>query len=142
MSSNTTLPDKWVRKAIHALINNMTVGTQEIPCFDTNTANYNGDAYVILSTQTNLEESKKCKDGWRHTILIEAVTRKKRNDGSRVLSEDIIQSILEKTTDLELDTNSGLSIRNINVSTPNDISVKNDDNVIHRKFLRFEMLIN
>lgn len=138
----TKLPDKWVRKAIFDLINNMSVSGKTIPCFDTNTVNYKGNYYVIMSTQTNVENSNKCKHGWRATILLDVFTRHKKNHGSRVLAEDIVDEIMERLIGFNLDPASEMRIHSINISTPNDISQKIDGEIIHRKFLRYELYIN
>ncbi len=138
----TPLPDKWVRKAISDRVHNLDVGNKVIPCFDSNAANYKGDHYIIMSTQTNVQTLNKCQDGWRSTILLEVFTRHKLNHGSRVLVDDIINEMLIELEDLNLEPASGLRIDNIGFSTPNDITSKAKGEIVHRKFLRYELLIN
>lgn len=139
---STALPDKWVRKAISDRVHNIEVSGKLIPCFDSNAANYNGNNYVIMSTQTNVQQPNKCRDGWRSTIMLEVFTRHEVNHGSRVHADDIVDEMLIELEDLSLESSSGLRISNIRFSTPNDITQKTDSNVIHRKFLRYELLIN
>lgn len=140
--SLSNLPDKWVRKALGTILDGLVVSGKTFKCFDTNTLNYIGDTYFILSTQTNTEVKNKCRSGWRSTVLIEVFTRYKKNVGSRVLAEDAIQMVLDGTEDLALDVASNLTINSKSVSTPNDITDKRGAEVIHRKFIRYELFIN
>lgn len=136
------LPDKWVRKAFFDRIHNLDVGDKTIKCFDTQATAFHGDNYIILGTQTNVETFDKCGNGWRSTILIEVFTRHKKNTGSRVLADDIIQEILTECEDLNLEPASGLRMNTIKRSTPNDITSETRSEIIHRKFLRYELGIN
>ena len=138
----TPLPDKWVRKAIYDRVHNLDVGGKIIPCYDSNAENYDGDHYIIMSTQTNAQDPNKCQDGWRSTIVLEVFTRHKRNHGSRVLADDIINEMLVELEDLNLEPASTMRIHNIRYSTPNDITDKRRNEVVHRKFLRYELEIN
>lgn len=139
-------PDKWIRKAIYDRIHNVDVSTNDvvrtIPCFDTRTVDYHGNEYVIMSTQTNVQTHSKCGDGWRSTILLEIFTRHEKNSGSRLIADDIIQEILTETEDLSLDTESQLVIQTMSFTTPNDITIETPTEIIQRKFIRFELLIN
>lgn len=135
-------PDKWVRKAISEALDGLIVNTKTIPVFDTNTLEYDGDHYIIMSTQTNTELKDKCSNKWRSSILLEVFTRHRRNTGSRVLADDIINEALTLLNNLQLDTSSNLEILNARIDAPNDITDKRPGNVIHRKFLRYEFTIN
>lgn len=139
---STPLPDKWVRKAIYDIVHQIEVSDKVIPCFDTNAANYTGDHYVIMSTQTNVEDPNKCGNGWRSTILLEIFTRHRKNTGSRVLAEDIIDEMLVELEEFNLMSESGLRIQDRTISTPNDITQNTQTSVVHRKFLRYELSIN
>lgn len=138
----TALPDKWVRKAISDRVHNIDVNGTLIPCYDSKTANYNGNAYIIMSSQTNTQDPNKCQHGWRSTILLEVFTRHKKNHGSRVQADDIIDEMLEELEDLALELASGMRINNKKFSTPSDITSNTNSEVIHRKFLRYELEIN
>lgn len=136
-----TLPDKWVRKAIWDAINDMVVDTLTIPCYDMRTTNYSGDAYVILSTQTNEQEFNKCGNGWLSTILLDVFTRYRKNTGSRLLADNIAQAILTALEGLSLDGSSGLTINNVIITLPNDITDESGTEIIHRKLIRYELSI-
>lgn len=134
-------PDKWIRKAIYDRIHNLDAGGLTLPCFDTTTGTYTGDFYTIMSTQTAEGLKDKCGGGWRSTILIEAFTRTKKNTMSRVAADDILQEVLELMEDFNLDPASGLRVQQIEWSSPNDINDKQFGEIIHRKFLRYEMTL-
>ena len=135
-------PDKWIRKAFSGVLNGIVAGGKTFPCFDTNTLDYTGDTYYILSTQTAVETKNKCKSGWRSTILIEVFTRYKKNVGSRLLVDEAVEAAIEGLDGIALDPTSELVINAVSISTPNDISDKRGSEVIHRKFIRYELLIN
>lgn len=138
---NAVLPDKWVRKAIYDLINNMVVDTKTIPCYDMRATNYDGDAYVILSTQTNNQEFNKCDNGWLSTILLDVFTRYRKNTGSRLLADNIAEAILTNLYGMTLDPASGLTLNNVVITLPNDITDESGKEIIHRKLIRYELSI-
>ena len=134
-----TLPDKWVRKRIYDLIDGMVVDTKTIPCYDVSATNYDGDNYVIMSTQTNTDDPNKCGAGLDHSILLDVVTRFPKNTGSRLLADNIVQSIITLMDGFTLDVGSGLVATKIRLTIPNDLTNETDSEIVHRKFLRYEM---
>ena len=139
------LPDKYVRKALYALINGITVNTQTINIYDSKiTGSVIPKYYVLMSTQTNqVDESVKCGNRWQSSILLDIVTRypSTGNTGSRLLADDIaeaIRNLLE--ADLALD--GGLNIIDQKLDFPNDLSSTTENENIFRKFIRIELTIN
>ena len=132
-------PDKEVRKAIFDQINNMTVGSYQIPCYDVRATNFKGKFYVIMSTQTNDLINDKCNNKWQHSILLDFVTRLDRNSGSRVLVDDMIDEAIDKLNGLTIN---GFTVSGWTITAPNDITTVTDSETIHRKFLRYEFNLN
>tara|TARA_R110000796_G_scaffold13433_1_gene43368 strand:- start:914 stop:1351 length:438 start_codon:yes stop_codon:yes gene_type:complete len=143
---NKSLPDKWVRKAIHTAINNMVVSGKTIPCYDTRVPSNNtqSDFYVIMSTQTNsVLKLNKCEDFWESSILLDVITSYKGvgNPGSRLLVDDILNNIISLTDNLVLDAASGLDIIFQTENGINDLSSETDTENIFRKLMRIELTI-
>jgi len=145
---NKTLPDKWVRKAISAVLNNVEVQSMLIPCYDLEvTRDVNKSAprhYILMTAQSNeVDKNNKCEWFWEANILIDVVTRYPGpgNPGSRVLADDILDAARDATKDIQLDIASGLSVVRITQSFPQDINSKSGDENIFRKLMRIEMTI-
>lgn len=143
-----SLPDKWVRKAISAVLNNVNVSGQLIPCYDLEvTRDVNKDApthYILMTSQSNeVDKLSKCDHLWESNIVLDIVTRfpGQGNPGSRVLADDILDSCRNLTKDLQLDILSGLEIVRITQSFPQDINSKSGDENIFRKLMRLELTI-
>ena len=139
-----TLPDKWIRKAISDRINNITVNGNVIPCFDSVvSSNIIPDYYVLMSTQTNqVNELTKCGDVWESSILLDIFTRypSTGNTGSRVLADDISDSVRNLVNNLVLE--GGFQVQNQILDFPPDISSETQNENVFRKFIRIELTIN
>lgn len=140
-----SLPDKWIRKAVFDLIDEITVDGETIYCYDTRvTGELDPDFYTVLSTQSNeVDKNNKCEYFWESEILIDirAVYRLPGNVGSRLLVDNMLDSIRDLTKDITLDVSSGLEIINIIQSFPPDLNEVNESEIIYRKFLRLELII-
>lgn len=138
-----TLPDKWIRKAIHTAINNITVDGVVIPCYDYRVTGNSKSNYILLSTQSNdVDKSTKCSYSWRSSILIDIVTKYGLNvNTGRELADNILDKVRELTDSLTLDVASGLNIVTQTQSFPNDLESTNTNEIIYRKFIRIEFLI-
>ena len=142
---NKTLPDKWIRKSIYNLINNIIVDGKTIPCYDTTVTDQGKNFYVLISTQSSTQQKiEKTEDQWLSTVLVDVFTRYKKagNTGSRLLAENIGDKIRELTDGLVLDSSSGLSIIWQDTNFLPDIysSTKNEN--VFRKLIQYEFLIN
>ena len=143
---NKSLPDKWIRKAVHTAINNMVVDGNTIPCYDTRipTKNTQSKFYVIMSTQTaSVLKLNKCEDFWESSILLDIITSYKgvSNPGSRLLADNILDSVISLTDNLVLDAGSGLSIIFQTENGINDLSSITGTENIFRKLIRIELTI-
>jgi hypothetical protein len=139
-----TLPDKWIRKAVYDVVNNITVGGETIFCYDTRLTGKPRDNYIILSTQSNeVDKRTKCSYDWQSSILIDIFTRYKLsgNTGSRLLADNIMDAVRGLTDTLTLDVASGLTIVTQAQSFPSDLVVETSNEIIYRKLMRIEFLI-
>ena len=139
-----SLPDKYIRKAVYTAINNIVVDTITIPCYDSRTTGSNVDNYTLMTTQTNsVDKRTKCGYDWESSILIEVFTRYKLtgNTGSRLLADNILDKVRSLTDSLTLDVASGLDIVTQIQSFPNDLISETTNEIIIRKFMRIEFLI-
>ncbi len=143
-----SLPDKWIRKAITDAFNGSVVDGQTINAYDTNITNDgNTDTprnYVLMTTQSNeVDKADKCEHFWDSYILLDIITTYKRkgNQGSRLLADNILDELREALVDLQLDAASGLEIINQRMSFPSDLHATNGGEIIYRKFLRLNLYI-
>ena len=142
---NLPLPDKEVRKAIHDLIDGITVDSKTIKCYDSRvTGSTIPDYYVLMTTQTNVvDETVKCGDRWESSILLDIVTRygSVGNTGSRLFADNIADAIRALLVN-KLTLGQGLNVVNQKLNFPNDLSSVTDNENIFRKFIRVELIIN
>ncbi len=140
-----SLPDKWIRKAVFALVDAIEVDDESIYVYETRvTGELNPDFYVIMSTQSNeVDKSSKCDHNWDSEILLDirAVYRIPGNVGSRLLVDNILDAVRNLVKDIELDVSSGLTITRRTLSFPNDLNEVNEGEIIYRKFLRLTLFI-
>jgi hypothetical protein len=142
------LPDKWVRKAVSELIDNIVVDTWVIPTYDQRvTTGTNSDIpnyYTIMSTQTNeVDKGNKCEWNWESSILIDVFTSYDLpgNPGSRLLADNILDQVRANLNGMTLDPTSNLTILNINMSFPDDIITASAKENVFRKFIRLELYL-
>ena len=135
------LPDKWIRKAVFNAVNGITVNGEVIPCYDLQATNYDGDNYVIMSTQTASQKDSKCGNGWDATILLDCVNRSRKNAGSRLMADDIAQGVIDALDGLQL-SGTAIRISSMRLNAPNDLVTELPSEIITRKLLRYELTIN
>lgn len=142
---NLPLPDKEIRKSISSLINEITVDSNVIKCYDSRvTDNSIPDYYILMTTQTNqVDESVKCGDRWESSILLDIVTKYPSvgNTGSRLLADNIADSIRALLVN-KITLGQGLNVVKQKLNFPNDISSVTNNQNVFRKFIRVELLIN
>ena len=137
----TINPDKYIRLAIHALVNNIVVSTKQIKCFDSRATNATSE-YILLTAQTKeIEKVNKCAYRWESTILIEIYTKVSSagNTGSRVLLNDIEQAVYTLLSPT-------LSVQNFqtltqNISFENQLETITETDIIMRSFLRLTLTL-
>jgi hypothetical protein len=147
-----TLPDKWIRKAIYDVINNISVVDEMsgdvlvVKCYDSRVmADNDVTQYVLMTTQTNtVDKSTKCGNRWESSILLDIVTtfNGAGNYGSRLLADNILDKVRELTDSLTLDVASGLEVVYQSQDFPNDLVTVTSTENIYRKFMRIELLID
>ena len=139
-----TLPDKWIRKAVYDAINGIVVDANQILCYDSRLTGGAINNYVLMTTQSNeVDKRTKCGYYWQSQILIEVFTKYDLtgNTGSRLLADNIMDKVRELTNSLTLDAASGLEIVSQVQSFPNDLNAETTNEIIFRKFIRIEFLI-
>jgi len=139
-----TLPDKYIRKAVYNAINGIVVDGEQILCYDSRVSGKGVDNYVLMTTQSNeVDKRTKCGYDWQSQILIEVFTRYKLtgNTGSRLLADNILDEVRSLTDTLVLDVASGLDIVTQAQSFPSDLVSETSNEIIVRKFIRIEFLI-
>ena len=145
---NKSLPDKWIRKAIFDVLDDLVVDGMLIPCYDTHVV-YDAqkdepEHYILMTTQSNeVDKRNKCEWLWESSILLDIITSYNGagNPGSRLLADNILEAARSALQGLTLDPGSGLEIITIDWSFPADISTNTGAEVIFRKFLRLELQI-
>jgi hypothetical protein len=145
---NKILPDKWIRKAISDLINDITVNTETIPCFDTRVVARQGvfpDFYTVMTTQSNLvDKNNKCEYHWDSEILLDirATYSRTGNSGSRVMVDDMANEVRNLIQNVQLDAGSGLTVINRTFAFLADLAEETESNIVYRKILSVRLLIN
>lgn len=147
-----TLPDKWIRKAIFDVVNNISVVDEMsgdvlvVKCYDSRVmADNDVTQYVLMTTQTNtVDKSTKCGNRWESSILLDIVTtfNGAGNYGSRLLADNILDKVRSLTDSLTLDVASGLEVVYQSQDFPNDLVTVTSTENIYRKFMRIELLID
>lgn len=139
----TVNPDKFIRKAVFDLIDNITVSGKQIQCFDSRVTAANSlKEYVLLTSQTkNVLKPNKCAYQWETSLLIEIYTKNSSagNPGSRVLLNDIEQAIY--TLLLPKVNVSGFSNLIQNVTFETSLETITSTENIFRSFLRLNITL-
>lgn len=139
----TVNPDKFIRKAVFDLINNIVVDTKTIKCYDSRvTGNANLTEYVLLTAQSKeVEKANKCSHRWETSLLIEIYTSYSSvgNSGSRVLLNNIEQAVSDLLNPKI--TVSGFETLTQNITYENQLETISDTENIFRSFLRLNLTL-
>lgn len=136
-------PDKYIRKAVFDLTNNIVVNSKIIKCFDSRvTGNANLTEYILMTAQDKaVDKSTKCDYEWECSLLIEIYTRysSSGNSGSRVLLNDIEQAVI----DLLNPKITVIGFTNItqNIEYETSLETVTDTENIFRSFLRLNLTL-
>jgi len=135
----TINPDKYIRKAIHELLDGIVVSGKTIKCYDARVyGNQNVTDYIILANQTkNVDKATKCEYRWQGSVLIEIYTR---SSSSRVLLNDIEQAVTDLLTPKISVDNYDVIFQNINYLT--QLESFTDTENIYRSLLTLELTLN
>ena len=135
----TINPDKYIRKAIYDLLNNIVVSGKTIKCFDSRVfGNQDVTDYIILANQTkNIDKDTKCEYRWNGTIMIEIYTR---SSSSRVLLNDIEQAVTDLLSPKITVENYEVIYQDISYLT--QLESFTDTENIYRSFMTLELTLN
>jgi len=137
----TINPDKYIRGAVHALINGIVVNTKVIKCFDSRATNAPME-YVLLTAQSKeVLKPNKCEYQFETSLLIEIYTKttSSGNTGSRVLLNDIEQAVY--TLLLPKLTVAGFENLTQNITFENSLDTPTDTELISRSFMRLNLTL-
>lgn len=139
----TNNPDKYIRKAVFDLTNDIVVSGKTIKTFDSRvTGNANLKEYILLTAQTKqVDKSSKCEYEWETSLLIEIYTKTTSagNPGSRVLLNDIEQSVMSLLNPKLLVQGFTNVTQNIEYET--QLETVTDTENIFRSFLRLNLTL-
>lgn len=139
----STNPDKFIRKAVHDLVNGIVVSGKQIFCFDSRLAgNSKLTEYVLLSSQTKeVDKATKCKYRWETSLLIEIFTKTSSagNSGSRLLLNDIEQAMLDLLSPKLLVNGFETLIQNITFEA--NLETITDTEIVFRSLLRLNLTL-
>lgn len=127
-------PDKYVRQYFANTLNNLTVNSKVIKVYDSNTPNNDNQLIVMSTMTTDLRDNTKCGQDWHVDLLLDVVTRNAKQTGSRVLAEDIVNSVLTLCDNPYFD---GFNLLNYEITFPSDLVMNNDTETVFRKFIRY-----
>mgnify|MGYP006347022997 CR=1 FL=1 len=136
-------PDKFVRKAVFDLTNNIVVNTKTIKCFDSRvTGNTNLTEYILLTAQTKeVLKTTKCEYDWETSMLIEIYTKTSSagNSGSRLLLNDIESAVMTLLNPKI--TVAGFVNVTQNITYENQLETVTDTENIFRSFMRLNLTL-
>lgn len=138
----TVNPDKYIRKSVFDMINNIVVSTKIIKCFDSRLSGVNLNEYVLMTAQTKeVEKNTKCEYRWTTSLLIEIYTKTSSagNAGSRLLLNDVEQAIY--TLLLPKITVVGFQNLTQNITFEAQLETVTDTENIFRSFLRLNLTL-
>lgn len=136
-------PDKYIRKAIFDLTNNIVVSSKIIKCFDSRvTGNSNLTEYILMTAQDkDVLKNTKCEYEWQCSLLIEIYTRytSAGNTGSRALLNDIEQAVMDLLNPKI--TVSGFTNVTQNIEYETSLETVTDTENVFRSFLRLNLTL-
>jgi len=136
-------PDKYIRKAVFDLTNNIVVNSKIIKTFDSRvTGNSNLTEYILMTAQDkDVLKNTKCQYEWQCSLLIEIYTRysSSGNTGSRVLLNDIEQAVMDLLNPKISVTGFTNITQNIEYET--SLETITDTENIFRSFLRLNLVL-
>jgi len=131
-----------IRKAYFDLLDgNVTLNAVEVPVYDELNEDYEGEAYIVLGTQTDNDSSNKHAFTSDHVITIDIVTRfvtSARKYPSEVISGQVKALVLPTPSTCALVSPSGLQITAVKKLDDISIPIEQFDTwKVVRKILRY-----
>ena len=139
--ATTTNPDKYIRKAVYDLVNNIVVDSKIIKCFDSRALNA-PDNYILLTAQSkDVDKATKCDYRWETSLLIEIYTKSSSsgNAGSRLLLNNIEEAVMDLLNPKIVV--SGFETLIQNITFENSLETITDTEIIFRSFLRLNLTL-
>lgn len=131
-----TVPNKWIRKMIFDLIDDINVDGILVPCYDVRATDYEGDLYTLISTQTMVPDNRKCGYAWRSTVELQAINVVDANAGSRLLVDNLSEAILTAIENAQPDVASNLVISYRRIEMPGDLTTEANQKLIYQNIIR------
>jgi hypothetical protein len=139
----TINPDKYIRKAVFNLLNNIVVDSKIIQCFDTRvTQNLDINNYILMTAQNkDVLKENKCEYEWGTSLLIEIYTKSLSagNSGSRLLLSNIEQAVIDLLNPKVIIENFDNVTQNI--AYENQLETITDTENIFRSFIRLNLIL-
>lgn len=131
-------PNKYIRKYFYDTLNGMVIQGQTIKVYDSHSPN-NDNVLIVLSTQTGSNDwQSKCSVDKNRDINLDVIVRKKGNVGSRAMLDDIVEEIMSRTKEIEIEN---FKVQYFNVTFPNDLSTSTTTETIYRQIINFNFNI-
>ncbi|WP_395762351.1 hypothetical protein ACH34C_07020 [Elizabethkingia anophelis] len=131
-------PDKYIRQYFYNTLNGMSVNGKTIYIHDYRIPD-NKDAYILMTTQSK-QENKEVKCGLRYDcqITLDVVTIYNNIAGSRLLADDIMEEVMNRTQSILIQN---FQILTVEKEFPSDISTITSTQSIFRKLIIFNLKI-
>ncbi|MCT4135025.1 hypothetical protein HZP67_09835 [Elizabethkingia anophelis] len=132
-------PDKNIRLYFRNTLNNMMVRGKNITIHDTRLPE-NKNEYILMTTQQKSEgDPTKCDTPWDCYITLDVVTIYSGNNGSRDLSDDIMQEVMNRTENIIID---GFTVKKQSMDFPPNITTINTTQTIFRKLVIYNLVLS
>lgn len=131
-------PNKYIRKYFYDTLNGIVVNGQTVKVYDSHTPN-NDNFLIILSTQTGSEDWRdKCSIDKNRSINLDVIVRKSGNVGSRAMLDDIVEKILSRTKEIEIEN---FKVQYWQVALTNDLTTSTSTETIYRQIINYNFNI-
>ncbi|MCT3788484.1 hypothetical protein HZQ67_14005 [Elizabethkingia anophelis] len=130
--------DKWIRKYFVDTLNNMVINGKTITIHDYRIPD-NKDAYILMTSQSKQENNEvKCGLRYNCRITLDVVTIYNNIAGSRLLADDIMEEVMNRTQSILIQN---FQILTVEKEFPSDISTITSTQSIFRKLIIFNLKI-
>ncbi|MDV3593901.1 hypothetical protein CMU87_15615 [Elizabethkingia anophelis] len=131
-------PDKYIRQYFYNTLNGMSVNGKTISIHDYRIPD-NKDSYILMTTQSK-QENNEVKCGLRYDcqITLDVVTIYNNIAGSRLLADDIMEEVMNRTQSILIQNFQTLTVEK---DFPADISTITSTQSIFRKLIIFNLKI-
>lgn len=131
-------PDKYIRQYFYNTLNGMSVNGKTISIHDYRIPD-NKDAYILMTTQSKQENNEvKCGLIYDCQITLDVVTIYNNIAGSRLLADDIMEGVINRTQPILIQN---FQILTVEKDFPADIYTITSTQSIFRKLIIFNLKI-